>query len=80
MLAIIGLIIIAASAIGGGWLGIWIMFVGGIVDIVDAIKAVDTDSMTVAIGMAKIVFAAPIGWGVFALGAFIGNCFIQAQK
>ncbi len=80
MYAIIGLIILIASAVGAGWLGVWILFIGGIVDIIDAIKAVDTDAMALAIGVAKIVFAAPIGWGAFTLGALIGNCFIQAQK
>lgn len=80
MFAIIGLIIIVAAAIGAGWLGIWIMFIGGIVDIIDAIKAADTDAMTVAIGVAKIVLAAPVGWCAFVVGSLLGSCFIQARK
>jgi hypothetical protein len=79
MYAIIGLIIIIASAIGAGWLGVWIMFVGGIVDIVNEVKSADTNALTIAIGVAKFVFAAPVGWGVFLVGWFLGNEVIQAQ-
>jgi hypothetical protein len=38
------------------YLALWVMLVGGIVDIIDQIKAPTTDSQVVAIGIVKIIF------------------------
>ncbi|MEY4432358.1 MAG: hypothetical protein RLZZ44_488 [Bacteroidota bacterium] len=40
----------------GAYLGLWIMLVGGIVSLIDQFKAPDTDSMTIAVSLVKIVF------------------------
>jgi hypothetical protein len=58
----------------GAYVAGWVMFVGGIVDIIDQIKADTLDSMSVAIGVAKVVFA---GF-VFSVFAFITNLIIES--
>jgi hypothetical protein len=62
----------ASIALGGLYVGIWLMLVGGIVDVIDQVKAPVTDSTAVAIGILKFVFCeVPIIIGVYA-GAIIG--------
>lgn len=63
----IGLLLVACGVIFGLWAGVWWAFIGGIVDIINAFKATEVVPMDVAIGVAKIVFAAPIGWFSFFL-------------
>lgn len=40
----------------GAYFGIWVMLIGGIVNVVDAIKATPTDGLLIGIGIAKIIF------------------------
>lgn len=47
------------------WVGIWLMLVGGIVGIIDQVKAPQTDSMSVALSIVKILFCeVPVVIGV----------------
>lgn len=46
--------IIVISIILGLYVGIWLMFIGGIMQIINAISPLD--SMAIAIGICKIVF------------------------
>ena len=39
------------------YVGLWLMFIGGIVDIIDEIRDQTFESMAIAIGVVKIVFA-----------------------
>lgn len=57
MKSIIGLLLVAAGIVLGLYVGVWLMFIGGIVQIIQAVKAPEIVAMTVAIGVAKIVFA-----------------------
>ena len=57
----------------GAFIGIWYMLIGGIVDFVDVIKATETDSMQLAIGVAKIIFCfVPIKIGTI-IGVIIAD-------
>lgn len=40
----------------GAYFGIWVMLIGGIVNIVDAIKATPTDGLLIGIGIVKVIF------------------------
>ena len=51
---------IAGVAIGL-YAGIWWAFIGGIVQVIDQIKATETDSIMVAFGLARVVFCVAIG-------------------
>jgi hypothetical protein len=42
--------------VGGVYLGIWEMLVGGIIDIINQVKAPSTDAGTVAWAIVKIIF------------------------
>ena len=75
---IIGLLLIAVALVLGLYVGFWLMFIGGIVQIVDAINVAMTtetgvEAMQIAIGAVKIIFASAVGWFAaivpFAIGA-----------
>lgn len=67
MKTIIGLILILAGIALGIYLGIWVMFIGGIVGIIECVRAEELVALDVAINVAKVVFAAFVGW----LSAFL---------
>lgn len=62
MKSVIGVLLIICGIVFGLYVGIWWSFIGGIVDITNEVKAVDVNSLNVAIGVAKIVFAGFAGW------------------
>jgi uncharacterized membrane protein required for colicin V production len=57
-----------AGIVGGIYVGFWLFFIGGIVQIINEVKSTDTNAMIVALGVAKIVFAGLAG----GLTAIIG--------
>ena len=64
MKATIGVLMFLAGLALAAYLGLWVMFVGGIVQIVEAVKAAPVDSWGIAYGIVRIVFA--------SVGAFPG--------
>ena len=69
---IIGLIIVLLSVLFGVYVGVWLMFIGGIVEIIEAIKATPVDAMNIAVGLAKVWLAGPAGVIVGAFGVLGG--------
>ena len=65
-----GICLIVVGVGLGLYVGLWLCFIGGIVQIVDAVKATPTEGMDIAIGIVKIVFAGFAG-GVSAFVAVI---------
>ena len=60
-------------AVLGFYTGIWIMLIGGIVDIIEQIKAQETNSLIIARGVVNIIFfEIPIVIGI-GLGITIGR-------
>lgn len=59
---IIGLILIVCGIVLGAYVGIWICFVGGIIDVINEIRADELSAVVVAIGVAKVLFANFIGF------------------
>lgn len=58
MKTILGLLVIIAGIALGIYVGLWLCFVGGIIQLVDAIKAApNVDGMEIAWGVLRIVFA-----------------------
>lgn len=72
MRQVIGVLVILAGIAFGLYAGLWWAFIGGIVDVVEAVKASPVDAAGVAFGIAKVFFAGLIGWATFAFVAFIG--------
>lgn len=73
----IGLLMFVSGILFGLYAGIWWAFVGGIVDVIEAVRAVELSAMAVAIGVAKIFFAGLIGYTSGALLAFPGYLIIM---
>ena len=55
---------------------IW-AFYGGIVDIIQGIKAPDIDGLAIAWGICKVCFAGPIGWLTFFCGICGASIFAK---
>ena len=56
---------IVAGIVIGLYIGIWLMFIGGIAGLIDIVASASNgiDGMEVAKNVAKIVFSSFIGWG-----------------
>jgi hypothetical protein len=61
MQAILGIFMMVVGVAFGIYAGFWWAFIGGIVDVISAIRAPDLVAMDVAIGVAKVMFAGAIG-------------------
>jgi CBS domain containing-hemolysin-like protein len=67
---ILGLILVLIGIVLGLWLGVWVCFIGGIVQIFEAIKHSPIIPLDIAIGIAKILGASLVGWlsAIFPIG------------
>jgi hypothetical protein len=77
MKTLLGVLFIIAGIVGAVYLGVWVMFIGGIVDIIEQVKAPEVSAWAVAGGIAKIIFcelAAIIAW----IGFFVGGLFMTS--
>ena len=76
MLKVFGFLVAAAGVCFGIYIGFWVLFVGGIVDIIDTVKSPVTDAGVIALGILKIMMAsflgAVIAWIGVALGVLCG--------
>jgi hypothetical protein len=61
MKTVIGSLLILTGFAVGIYCGLWWAFIGGIVAIIEQVKAPEVDAMAVAIGIARILFASAIG-------------------
>lgn len=61
MKAIVGVFLIVGGIVFGVWMGLWWAFVGGIVDLINAVKADEIVALDIAISIAKISCAGFIG-------------------
>ena len=62
MSVMLGLLLIIGGVCLGAYLGIYIMFIGGIVQIIEAIKISPVNALEIAYGIARILFSGLIGW------------------
>lgn len=76
---IIGVLI--AVAIGlGVYLGLWVMFIGGIVQVVEAIKDTPVSGADVGIGLIRVFAAGVVGWATFLAVSFIAWAFAAVTE
>ncbi len=61
MRTVIGILMVLGGVVLGLYVGVWLCFVGGLVDIIETIKAPEIDAMKVAIGAVKILFTGVAG-------------------
>jgi hypothetical protein len=77
VLRFIGFLFVIALVIGifgcGLYVGLWLMLVGGIVGIIEQIKADDIDSLVIALSVVKIMFFALPIWFSFFVATLFGS-------
>ena len=62
MKKLLGVILIICGVILGLYLGLYIMCVGGIVEVINGIKANPTNAWWIAKGILKFLFSGIVGW------------------
>ena len=78
---IFGALLFVAALAAGVYVGFWIMFIGGAVDIIDAIKAPVTEASAIGWGVLKMIFASFVGTVTFiACSLLAGVFFIAGSK
>ena len=78
MKAILGIVLMVAGAAFGLYAGLWWAFIGGIVDVISAIRAPDLIAMDVAIGVVKVIFAGVIGGVSGIVAVFPGYALLKS--
>lgn len=76
---IAGLVVITIGIGVGIYFGLWWAFIGGIIDVVTALKADDISAAAVAFGVVKVMFASLIGWVSFGLFFLTGKALLDAS-
>lgn len=72
MKAVIGIILILAGILLGIYVGGWLFFIGGIVQIIEQIQSTPVDAYAVAFGILKIILASAAFWICTLLLVFPG--------
>jgi hypothetical protein len=62
MKSALGVLMIVSGFVFDVYVGVWWAFIDGIMDVIYEIRAINMDVEVLAVGIAKILFAAPIGW------------------
>jgi hypothetical protein len=62
MKAVLGITLILIGVVTGLYIGLWWAFIGGIVQVINAIRAPEIVPLTIALGIAKIVLASFLGY------------------
>jgi uncharacterized membrane protein len=62
MKSIIGILLILVGICLGLYVGVYLCFIGGIVDIIEQVRAPEMDSTAVAWDVVRIMFAGLAGW------------------
>jgi hypothetical protein len=62
MKTIIGAVLVLGGAAAGLYAGLWWAFIGGVINVIEAIRAEELIAMDVAVGVCKIMFAGLAGW------------------
>ena len=76
---IIGILVCLAIGLGL-YLGFWVMLIGGIVQIAEAVKENPVSGIDIAIGAVRIFGAGFVGWATFMVVAFITWAFAAVTE
>tara|TARA_R110000824_G_scaffold526_4_gene3342 strand:+ start:4640 stop:4885 length:246 start_codon:yes stop_codon:yes gene_type:complete len=80
MKTLVGCVLILGGIAAGLYVGLWWAFIGGIVNVIEAIRSEELVAMDVAIGVCKIVFAGIIGWVSAAVLIVPGLALLESDK
>lgn len=64
---ILGILLILASIVIGIWLGIFVMFIGGIIEIIQSFQANPINAYGVGWGLIKFLCSGFVGWLSFGI-------------
>ena len=78
MKSTLGVLMMIAGVAFGLYAGLWWAFIGGIVDVIHAIRAPELVAMDVAIGVAKVIFAGSIGGVSGIIAVFPGYALFKS--
>jgi len=76
---IIGILMILSGVVLGVYVALWICFIGGIVQLIEAVKIAPIDSMGVGVGILRIVCTAISGWIIFLILLIPGIATIRSS-
>lgn len=62
MSKLLGFFLIIVGVLIGLYFGLWWAFIGGIIQVVNQIRAPEINVLIFALGIVKVIFAAFIGW------------------
>jgi len=74
---LLGLFLIILGIVLGCYLGIWVMFVGGIIQFITALLASPISAYGLAVGIVKVMFAALVGWLAFFVCVAFGQALLN---
>ena len=76
MKAVFGIIFILLGIAAGVYCGVWLMLVGGIIQVIEGAKMDPVSSFDIAIGIVRFLFAGVVGWLSFLIPSAIGGALI----
>jgi len=76
----IGLLVCFLSVVVAIWLAGWVCFIGGIVTIVEGIKANPVNGYLIGWGALKFVLTGIVGWASFGIGFVFGLTLVHASR
>ena len=79
MKSIIWFAIIILVVVLGVYVGFWLMFIGGIIQVINVIKN-DAGTSELAVGVLKIIFAIPVGGLLAYIPALLVKIFLTKEK
>jgi hypothetical protein len=74
---VLAILLIIGGVAFGIYFGLWFCFIGGIVQVIEQIRAEHLDAMTVATGLAKVFFATPLGVFAGSIPVLVGMKMID---
>jgi hypothetical protein len=77
MKGLIGVVLILLGITGGIYVGFWLCFIGGIIQVVEQIRAENMDSTILAFGIAKFFLAGLSGWLCCIIPCGIGCAMLK---
>lgn len=67
-----GWVLMILSVLGGLYLGVWLCFIGGIVQVIEAVEVDPVNAIGIAFGILRVMVAIPAGWIFFLVVGWIG--------
>jgi len=75
-----GIIIILLAVVLGLYVGVYLMFIKGLIQAIEAAKATPIEATGLAFGVARVIFSAFTGWLSFFPGMLVGLALIKSDK